>query len=526
LRVFLFTVLFLHQSAPELKPTVVGTLGFFFEGGCQTTGNRKKYMLVLFIHGWSVRHTDTYGELPTWLEQQRGLDGLPLQVGDVYLGKYISFDDAVTVDDIARAFQHAIVDTLGSKLTNGRRFACITHSTGGPVVRKWMDLYYRDQLDKCPMSHLLMLAPANHGSALAQLGKSRLSRMKCLLEGIKDRSEVEPGQRVLDWLELGSDGAWELNTNWLDYDCVKQSVFPFVLTGQSIDRSMYDTLNSYTDEAGSDGVVRVASANLNYSLLRLQQDGNTLRIDKHRRCVPTALGVLPCLSHSGDDMGIIRSVKLSNASQHQTAQWVLRCLRVDTQTAYRKLADELAKVSQQTQEKERTERVKSFFGSRTYRNNRYSMVVFRITDDRGNQLEDYDLFLTAGPHYSEDHLPPGFFLDRQRNQRNRGKLTYYLDHDVMTEGLSKPHMESRIGFRLVARPEENEDSLAFYRMLKFESTLSKLEKLLVPNETLMVDLQLKRWVDATVFRLPNSRDGQGKLVQDDIARKRLKKDVQ
>ena len=48
------------------------------------------------------------------------------------------------------------------------------------------------------MSHLIMLAPANYGSALAQLGKQRLSRIKSWFEG------VEPGQGVLDWLELGS----------------------------------------------------------------------------------------------------------------------------------------------------------------------------------------------------------------------------------------------------------------------------------------------------------------------------------
>eukprot|EP01031_Cornospumella_fuschlensis_P043536 gene43536-53229_t len=43
-----------------------------------------------------------------------------------------------------------------------------------------------------------MLAPANFGSALAQLGKGRVGRLKAWFSG------VEPGQGVLDWLELGS----------------------------------------------------------------------------------------------------------------------------------------------------------------------------------------------------------------------------------------------------------------------------------------------------------------------------------
>ena len=65
-------------------------------------------------------------------------------------------------------------------LARGDRFACITHSTGGPVVRDWWNRYYLEprQAPRCPMSHLVMLAPANFGSALAQLGKGRLSRVK------------------------------------------------------------------------------------------------------------------------------------------------------------------------------------------------------------------------------------------------------------------------------------------------------------------------------------------------------------
>ena len=144
----------------------------------------------------------------------------------------------------------------------GDRFACITHSTGGPVVRHWWYRFYQrpSSPPPCPVSHLIMLAPADFGSALAQLGKSRLSRIKTWFEG------VEPGTAVLDWLELGSPEAWELNRAWIrlrkDFSATN-GVFPFVLTGQTIDRSLYDHVNAYTGEPGSDGVVRVAAANLN-----------------------------------------------------------------------------------------------------------------------------------------------------------------------------------------------------------------------------------------------------------------------
>lgn len=458
-------------------------------------------MIVIFVHGWSVTHTNTYGELPQWLEHQSIEGKLDIQVGNIYLGRYISFDDTVTIDDIARAFDHAVRDEIADKLRDGNRFACITHSTGGPVVRKWMDLYFKNNLAKCPLSHLIMLAPANHGSALAQLGKSRLGRIKSFFEGI------EPGQHVLNWLELGSDMSWQLNESWLDYDCTAHGIYSFVLTGQKIDRQLYDAVNSYTGEAGSDGVVRVTAANMNYSLLKLHQEGHngeSLAVAKMKRSQPMALGVLPGCSHSGKKMGIIRSVTMANANTHPTAIWVLRCLQVKSRDAYNTVAKELEKLTEKTQNNEHTERVKTLIYQRDYITNRYSMIIFRLIDDRGNHLDDYDLYLTAGPKYSENALPTGFFADRQQNQRNRGKLTYFLDYDIMESGINTPIMQGNLGFRIKAHPEASDKALAYYRMLDFHSSLADINKILHPNETVMVEIMLQRRVDRTVSRITNN----------------------
>lgn len=458
-------------------------------------------MIVIFVHGWSVTHTNTYGELPQWLESQGKEGKLTIQVGNVYLGRYISFDDTVTVDDIARAFDHAVRDEIADKLQNGERFACITHSTGGPVVRKWMDLYYKNKLAKCPLSHLIMLAPANHGSALAQLGKSRLGRIKSFFEGI------EPGQHVLDWLELGSNMSWQLNESWLDYDCLANGIYPFVLTGQKIDRQLYDAVNSYTGEAGSDGVIRVASANMNYSLLKLHQDGDNgenLVVTNMKRTKQMAWGILPGCSHSGKKMGILRSVTMANAADHPTAIWILRCLQVKNRDAYNTLAKDLDKLTKETQEKEHINVVKTLLHERKFITSRYSMIVFRIIDDRGNHLDDYDLYLTAGPQYSEYALPTGFFVDRQQNQYDQGKLTYYLDYDIMETGINTPKMQGNLGFRLKAYPEANDNALAYYRLLDFHCSLADINKILHPNETLMVEIMLQRRVDRTVSRITNN----------------------
>ena len=458
-------------------------------------------MIVIFVHGWSVTHTNTYGELPQWIESQSNAGKLDIEVGNIYLGRYISFDDTVTVDDIARAFDQAVRDEIADKLRDGERFACITHSAGGPVVRKWMDLYFKNNLAQCPLSHLIMLAPANHGSALAQLGKSRLSRIKSFFEG------VEPGQHVLDWLELGSDMSWQLNESWLDYDCTANGIYSFVLTGQKIDRQLYDAVNSYTGEAGSDGVVRVTATNMNYSLLKLHQEGNngeSLIVAKIIRTQPMAFGVLPRLSHSGKNLGIIRSVTMANAANHPTAIWVLRCLQVRNLVSYNTLTKELDKITKETQKNEHTEQMKTLIYKREYITNRYSMIIFRLIDDRGNHLVDYDLYLTAGPQYSEEALPKGFFVDRQRNMYNRGKLTYFLDYDIMEAGINTPKMQGNLGFRIRAYPEASAQALAYYRLLDFHSSLADINKILHPNETIMVEIMLQRRVDKAVSRITNN----------------------
>lgn len=455
-------------------------------------------MIVIFVHGWSVTNTNTYGELPQWLEQQSQLN---VQVGNIYLGRYISFNDSITVDDIARAFDQAVRDELADKLHHNERFACITHSTGGPIVRQWMDLYFKKDLSKCPLSHLIMLAPANHGSALAQLGKSRLARIKSFFEGI------EPGQQVLDWLELGSAMSWQLNESWLDYDCPEHGIYPFVLMGQKIDRQLYDALNSYTGEAGSDGIVRVAAANMNYNLLKLNQEGSngeSLVVAQMKRSKPMAFGILPGCSHSGKKMGIIRSVMMTNAATHPTAQWVLRCLQVKNRDNYNALSKALEKLSLETQQNEHSEVMKTLIAKREFITNRYSMIIFRLIDDRGNQLDDYDLYLTAGPQYSEHALPPGFFVDRQRNQLKPGKLTYFIDYDIMEAGLNTPKMQGNLGFRIRAYPESNTQTLAYYKLLDFRSSLADIHKIIHPNETVMVEIKLQRRIDKTVFRISNN----------------------
>lgn len=454
-------------------------------------------MLVVFVHGWSVTNTDTYGALPSVVAQHADPD-LNIQVANLYLGKYISFTDEVNIDDIARGMQQAVNTEVLPRLSIGERFACVTHSTGGPVVRKWIDLFFKERLTVCPLSHLIMLAPANHGSALAQLGKGRLSRMKFFAEG------VQPGVGVLNWLELGSEQSWELNSSWLEYSCTNSGMYVFVLTGQTIDRKFYDHLNSYTGEVGSDGVVRAAATNMNYGLIQLVQQDGKFKLGKQKQLEKYAFGILPGRSHSAGDIGIMGSVKADDGLSHPTVNWVMQCLAVSSTASYKRVTRALADLTNQTQTAERSRKTKELFlFEREFITSRYCMFVFRIIDDRENNLADYDLIFTAGLNYDENHLPEGFFVDRQRNQLNPGKLTYYIDYDKMAEWLSKPELEGKFGFKIVARPASG---YAYYVIAEHRGTFNSLKQFFEPNQTLMVEVQLTRHVVEGVFRLTQNLD--------------------
>jgi hypothetical protein len=198
---------------------------------------------------------------------------------------------------------------------------------------------------------------------------------------------------------------------------------------------------------------------------------------------------------------------------HPTLTWVLRCLGVENLAAYDAVARELDELCAQTQKKERLEVVeKKFQPDQKYYTYRYSMVVFRLRSDRGEILPDYDLILTAGPDYSPDDLPTDFFVDRQRNSRSPGQLTYYLNYDALDK-LRRGGAEGRIGFKVNARPDKG---LAFYQVAEFQSDTGGIRQFFRPNQTTMVEIVLTRKVDARVFRLSEDlpRGDKGEEITD------------
>jgi hypothetical protein len=133
------------------------------------------------------------------------------------------------------------------------------------------------------------------------------------------------------------------------------------------------------------------------------------------------------------------------------------------------------------------------------------MFIFRISDDAGRTIGDYDLLL-LGDDYEPDGLPKGFFVDKQKNSLSQA-LVYYLDYDVLAT-------TAHLGIRVDARPAYGlpggkPDEFAGYMRAEFHLDKAAFDKWIRPNETVYVDIVLTRFVDSEAMRLEPLAKGRG-----------------
>ncbi len=98
-------------------------------------------MRVVFVHGWSVTNTDTYGGLPEALRLNAPRD-MDLKVDHLYLGKYVSFADEVMVDDIARGMEAAVARRGGAAAREGRALRLRDAFDWRARGARWIHLFY------------------------------------------------------------------------------------------------------------------------------------------------------------------------------------------------------------------------------------------------------------------------------------------------------------------------------------------------------------------------------------------------
>jgi hypothetical protein len=257
---------------------------------------------VVLVHGYSETSLGAYQHLPELLSAA-GFDSIVLSAFD-------SLDDFVTIGDLAGALEMRVADLEATGFdVSAAAFVC--HSTGALVVRRWMLDRRAAASSPCQAvlpQRLITMAGANHGSSLAEIGKSPIGYLEKLLS----KHMLAVGKAVLTDLDYGSDFLWRLNDEWLDAwndpeHPLSNQTLAFSLGGDFIGNDRAMKLFWATCESGSDNTVRISGANLNYTMLEANPDSDPPKITPRvlNRAVPHL--ILSGYSHFDSDTGILHA---------------------------------------------------------------------------------------------------------------------------------------------------------------------------------------------------------------------------
>ena len=219
--------------------------------------------------------------------------------------------------------------------------------------------------------------------------------------------------------------------------------------------------------------------------------------------------IVTAKSHSGDDMGIMKSVKAAKDEKSaETINVIFDCINVQTIQEYTNVFNKFNNETDLVQQKSVLEIEKGLLFRRTYIHDRFSMIIFKIKDSEGYLLTNFDLLLTSGETNDPNLLPTGFFADRQCNRINQSTITYFLNYDIMNgtpaildfDGkVLRPAIQGMEKLGLIINPRPDEGFIR-YLPCKINATRELFEKALKPNSTTMIEITLQRIVSTEVFR--------------------------
>lgn len=471
---------------------------------------------VLIIHGWSDS-SKAFGPLVEFL-RQNGYQAVTLWLGD-----YISLDDDVRIEDVAKRLETVANERIG----NGELkppFDVIVHSTGGLVVREWLSAYYAHRMDSCPVKRVIMLAPANFGSRLAAMGKSMLGR---LVKGWDNWFHT--GTQMLNALELASPYQWGLAERDLfvpEDGSTAPAIYgdgrvhAFVIVGT---HPYTAALKKIVNENGSDGTVRVPAANLNVRGITLDfaADEKDPEISewKLRQDAVIPLAVLPDRTHSSIITPQKNEVKSSAEYEERLGKLILEALQCGDDDRYRELAQSWSELSEETAALHSDQQTRRrIFGTGADGDwfHQYMQVNVRVVDDHGLDVHDYFLEF-SGPE-AEKGDDSSVYFHRQvlegvhPNGLNSAYRCLYVDRTDLVENYYR-HIRGNVAHDLymsisAAPPGKNTTYFANYKtgakgtvLLHSEQDDTKGARWLRRNCTHFVKIVIPRLPKDPVFRM-------------------------
>jgi hypothetical protein len=485
---------------------------------------------IVLIHGYSAECRESrpanivgiYGSLPKALKRIYGRRA----VVEINVSRYISLEDGVTIDDISRAFHRALT-TEHPRLSAGR-FHVVIHSTGALVIRNWIRKF---SPKPSPIANLVYLAGANFGSGWAHIGRGQLAKWgRFVFQGGAER-----GVQVLDALELGSSWTLDLHLHFLqpgnamftDYG-VQESV----ITGSQADVSWFPIPIRYAKEDGSDGVVRVAAANLNFHYVRFGPTQSALetswqdarrQLEKHlerarrrtdfyevkessfpgtpeRPTVP--VGIPFRCAHSGDEMGVVSGSR----PQKQVLQLIQRALDAD-RNSWPALVGAFEEATDQTYHRAATEDVpawwKKWLDDPRAQYDPHAQVVFRIRDQDGRPVRHFDIFFDSVQGDTRARPIQTLFEDKHLNEVSPNVITFYLRTDAFVREAKRWRSQlaevRACALEVTAVDRETDEIL--YLPFRVELRSEQLLQWIRGHRTTIIDVELLRLPSPNVFRM-------------------------
>ncbi len=489
---------------------------------------------ILLVHGYSAESkssssanavTQIYGSFPAALRKKYA----KRSVSELNVSRYISLEDGVTLDDLATAMENALRNEFQHLLD--QKFDVIIHSTGALVVRNWLR---RFSPKPSPIDHLIYLAGANFGSGWAHVGKGQLAKWGRFVF----QRGTERGVQVLHALELGSDEMLDLHRYFLADDnnlLRRYRVREFCITGSQVMRSWLPIPVRYAHEDGSDGVVRVASCNVNMNYVhvrpkrrayeisweeignycklmakasndRVQEPNEYYRVaeqslveDKDRERVPFAIP-FEC-AHTGDSMGVVTGKSV----RKEVMNLLDISLNVTTVGEYRRVADKFERHTLDNYavaaKKLKAGFIKGLFNEPRQQYDPHAQVIFRLRDQFGNPVEHFDVFFDS---YNEtDFSINQLFEHSHTNNKTDGIITFYLRVGSFDDDSSawKDQLQKISGVHLEIVPTEPQTEDIQYLPLCLTISGRRLRRIIQPHRTSIIDVTLLRLPSPEVFRI-------------------------
>ena len=454
---------------------------------------------IVILHGWSDT-SDTFEPLARLLRAR-----LEREVAVVSLADYLSMEDEVRFDDIAAAMNDAWLRHGLPRRKGG--VDAVVHSTGGLVVRDWLQRHFRPS--RAPVKDLVMLAPANFGSPLAHKGRSFIGRVyKGFIAKKPPGERFETGAHVLKGLELASPYTWQL----AERDRFGRGGAMYgpgnVLCTVLVGDTGYDGISSIANEDGSDGTVRVSTANMNCvrieAVFPARADGDRAGRDVDYRLEAssgmTAFGVVAGHNHGTVTLSHRRGHSVARVGRHRRDGGLLakivRGLTV-ADDEFEAWAGELEQGNQALLARP----------ARDGRNHGFQNTVVRVRDQYGVGVDDHLLefyeedddrdrvarwfhgsAIRKVHKYSDDASYRSVYVDCTRLRRTIDKVGEALSLSVT----AYPELDERTpaGFTTLG-----DDGIGGLRIPRRE-----IDRFFAPHRTALVSLRLTRRQSAATFR--------------------------